>query len=109
MPVINARELRDNPDASEHFSSFGVMQVPRGESVEPHFHDCDEWWIVTRGHALISTEGEEYEIQPGDMVYTPMGEDHAIKEVYRDLEGVYFEGPLQGRKRRGHLHHPDDD
>ncbi len=109
MPVIRRRELRENPEASPHFSSFGLIRLQRGDSVEPHFHDCDEWWIITRGHALISTEGEEHEIEEGDMVFTPMGEDHEISEVYRDLEGVYFEGPLKGRKRRGHLHHPDDD
>ncbi len=109
MPVINARELRENPDASEHFSSFGVIKLARGETVEPHFHDCDEWWIITRGSALISTEGQSHEIGPGDMVFTAMGDDHAVREVYQDLEGVYFEGPLQGRKRRGHLHHPEDD
>ena len=109
MPVINTRELRENPEASEHFSSFGVFQRPTGGSIEPHFHDCDEWWIIIRGHALAVTEGVEYEVSEGDMVFTPMGEDHEVKEVYRDLEGVYLEGPLQGRKRRGHLHHPDDD
>ncbi len=108
MPVFNSRELRENPELSR-FSSFGIIDVERGGNVELHFHDCDEWWIVTRGRALITIEDEEYEVERGDMIYTPRGEDHEIKEVYQDLEGVYFEGELCGEKRRGHLHHPDDD
>lgn len=109
MPVFTPQQLRDNPELSEHCSAFGIIKLPRGKSVEPHFHDCDEWWIITRGHALITTEGEQYEVEEGHMVFTAMGEEHSIVEVYRDLEGVWFEGPLRGQKRRGHLHHPEDD
>jgi mannose-6-phosphate isomerase-like protein (cupin superfamily) len=109
MPVFTPQQLRDDPALSPHFSAFGIIRLARGKTLRPHFHDCDEWWIITRGHALITTEGEEHEVEEGAMVFTPMGEDHGIIEVYRDLEGVWFEGPLQGRRRRGHLHHPEDD
>jgi mannose-6-phosphate isomerase-like protein (cupin superfamily) len=108
MPVIDSKQLRDNPELSE-FSSFGVFKLKRGDTTEPHYHDCDEWWIITQGHALIATEGEEHEVERGHMIFTPSGEEHEVKEVYRALEGVYIEGPLVGKKRRGHLHHPEDD
>jgi len=106
MPVISARQLRENPGLSE-FSSFGIIQVMRGKTIEPHFHDCEEWWFITRGRALARTEGQEHEVGPGDMLYTPIGQEHEIIEVYQDLEGVYLEGPLTGEKRRGHLHRPE--
>ncbi|NLO04926.1 MAG: cupin domain-containing protein [candidate division WS1 bacterium] len=109
MPVFTSSELRDKPELSSHWSSFGIMEIPRGKDIRPHFHDCDEWWIITDGHAMVMTEGEEYEVQAGAMVYTPMGEEHGVLEVYRDLKGAWFEGPLQGQQRRGHLHHPKDD
>ena len=108
MPVITNRQLRENPDLSE-FSSFGVIDVKRGSTIEPHFHDCDEWWIITRGRALIVTGGEEHEVSGGDMVFTPAGEEHTMVEVYQTLEGVYLEGCLVGEKRRGHLHRPEDE
>lgn len=109
MPVFTPQQLRDNPELSPHWSAFGIMKLERGRTIRPHFHDCDEWWIITEGHALIVNEGEEYEVEEGHMVFTPMGEEHGVIEVYRDLHGVWFEGPLRGKMRRGHLHHPEDD
>jgi mannose-6-phosphate isomerase-like protein (cupin superfamily) len=109
MPVFTPQELRDNPDLSPQLSAYGVMSLERGQTIEPHFHDCDEWWIITDGHALVTSEGVEYEITEGHCVYTPMGEEHGLIEIYRELRGVWFEGPLQGKERRGHLHHPHDD
>jgi len=108
MPVISARQLRDSPELSE-FSSFGIFKLKRGKTVELHYHDCDEWWFITRGRALIATEGEEHEVGPGDMIHTPVGKEHEMIEVYETLEGVYVEGPLVGEKRRGHLHRPEDE
>ena len=109
MPVIKPRQLRDNPELMPQFSSFGIFVRRRGENTERHYHDCDEWWIITAGHALIAGEGYEAEVERGDMVYTPRGQQHEIVEVYRDLEGVYIEGPLHGERRRGHLHREDED
>jgi len=109
MPVIKPGQP-NRPDMPQ-ISAWGLFGGGKkgGTLVELHFHDCDEWWVFTRGRALISTEGTEHEVSGGDMVYTPMGEEHEVIEVYEDLEGVWFEGPHQGRKRRGHLHHPEDD
>jgi len=109
MPVFTAHQLREDPELSPNWSSFGVMNLERGDTIRPHFHDCDEWWIITDGHALVVNEGEEYEVESGTMIFTPMGEEHGVLEVYRDLKGAWFESKLRGQKRRGHLHHPDDD
>ena len=49
------------------------------------------------------------DLQLARVYYTAMGDEHAVVEVYRDVEGVWFEGAMQGRQRRGHLHHPEDD
>ncbi|MFP4249306.1 MAG: cupin domain-containing protein [Armatimonadota bacterium] len=109
MPVFTPQQLREDPELSPHWTAYGVMSLARGDSIRPHFHDCDEWWIITEGRALITTEGEEHEVESGHMIFTPMGEEHGVLEVYRDLKGTWFEGRLRGRKRRGHLHHPEDD
>ncbi|MFO8079797.1 MAG: cupin domain-containing protein [Armatimonadota bacterium] len=109
MPVYTPQQLREDPELSPHWSAYGVMSLAPGDSIRPHFHDCDEWWIITEGRALIITEGEEYEVESGHMIFTPMGEEHGVLEVYRNLKGTWFEGRLRGRKRRGHLHHPEDD
>ncbi len=109
MPVIKPGR-QDRPDMPQ-ISAWGLFAGgKRGDPlVEPHFHDCDEWWVFTRGRALIRTEGQQHLVGAGDMVFTPMGAEHEVVEVYEDLEGVWFEGPLRGRARPGHLHHPQDD
>ncbi len=109
MPIIK-RGRQDRPDMPQ-ISTWGLFDggKPGASRVELHFHDCDEWWVFTRGRALISTEGERHEVGPGDMVFTPMGEEHEVIEVFEELEGIWWEGPHRGRKRFGHLHHPEDD
>ena len=109
MPVIKPGQ-QDRPDMPQ-ISAWGLFGGGKkgGTLVELHFHDCDEWWVFTRGRALVRSEGVEYEVTGSDMVYTAMGDEHEVIEVHEDLEGVWFEGPHQGRKRRGHLHHPEDD
>ena len=49
------------------------------------------------------TKDGEIQIGSGDMVFTPMGEFHKI-EALTMVKIVWFEGPLQGQKRKGHLH-----
>jgi mannose-6-phosphate isomerase-like protein (cupin superfamily) len=76
--------------------------------VERHFHDCDEFWFICEGRVRIMTEGREFEVGPGDCVYTRMGDEHDVLAVHEDARWFYLVGELRGRKRPGHLHFPDD-
>lgn len=73
-----------------------------------HYHDCDEYWIVWEGKATVASEGETYEVGPGDCVATGMGWHHDVLAVHGDgaLRAIWFEGTLEGRKRVGHLWEP---
>lgn len=68
-----------------------------------HYHDCDEYWILFKGRGFVVSEGERYEVGPGDCVATGMGHHHDFPQVSEMVEGVYFETTLEGRKRLGHL------
>jgi len=107
MPVV--RKTPDKPDWLR-WSGFGIGVINTADQIEPHFHDADEYWFVFEGRARVRSEGQEYEIGPGDILVTKMGEEHDILEILEaPLKSFWVEDQLCGRKRHGHLHHPEDD
>lgn len=73
--------------------------------VERHFHDCEEFWFVLGGRARIHNAGEDRIVGPGDVVCTPMGEEHGIEEVLEaPYSHVWIACGLRGLRREGHLH-----
>lgn len=103
MPVIKPSQIEAKPDWLT-FSAFGVLKIPKGQGTDLHFHDCHEYWVIVDGRARVLSEGNEYEVGPGDMVCTKMGDEHQIVEALDDLTGVWIEDELKSLKRRGHLH-----
>ena len=77
--------------------------------VEPHFHDCEEFWFVLEGKAKVMTEGREYVVQTGDVVCTRMGDEHAILRILEaPYRQVWVACNLRGARRKGHLHRAPD-
>jgi mannose-6-phosphate isomerase-like protein (cupin superfamily) len=72
-------------------------------SLDNHYHDCDEYWIIVEGRGVAVSEGEPHELGPGDCLATGMGHHHDMAQVLEPITGVYFETTLEGRKRHGHL------
>jgi uncharacterized RmlC-like cupin family protein len=93
----------DKIPESSCICDYGVDTLAQGASSDFHFHDCDEWWIIVDGIARVFSADREIQVGPGDMVFTPIGESHKI-EALTMVKVVWFEGPLQGQKRKGHLH-----
>jgi len=94
---------------------FGVGPAQEGEergdptdydkhtSLDNHYHDCDEYWIILEGRGVAVSEGKPYEIGPGDCLATGMGHHHDMAKIIEPIKGVYFETTLEGKKRLGHL------
>ena len=91
-----------------YIRDYGVDALAPGASSDHHYHDCDEWWIIIDGIARVINSGNDIQVGPGDMVYTPMGEIHKIEAVTM-VTLAWFEGPLMGKKRKGHLHHDPEE
>jgi mannose-6-phosphate isomerase-like protein (cupin superfamily) len=87
-----------------YIQDYGVDTLAPGASSDFHYHDCDEWWIIIDGIARVFSADGEIQVGPADMVFTPMGESHRIEAITM-VTVVWFEGPLRGEKRKGHLHH----
>lgn len=104
MPVYNPKNIQQAPDWVK-ISNYGVEVMKKGQTVEPHYHDCDEFWYIVSGKARVRTEGNEYIVQKGDVVCTKMGDEHELIEILEeDYVVVWIETELRGQKRMGHLH-----
>ena len=104
MPVFNGENIKTAPDWVD-ISAFGVTSKKKGDTVELHYHDCEEYWFVVSGKAIVKTEGKTFTVQKGDVVCTSMGDEHEVVEVLEeDFVAVWVEAELKGQKLPGHLH-----
>jgi mannose-6-phosphate isomerase-like protein (cupin superfamily) len=103
MPVINNKNIDQYPDFP--FRAYGVFYCKPDEfPSDRHYHDCDEAWIVVSGRARVMSEGKEYIVGVGDIVWTRMGDEHQLIEILESPYGlVWLENELRGEKREGHL------
>lgn len=104
MPVINMENVHEHPDFP--FRQFGVHFFKADEfPSDRHYHDCDEAWVVLSGKARVRSEGKEYTVSAGDVVWTRMGDEHELLEIIESPYGVaWMENELRGEKRPGHLY-----
>jgi mannose-6-phosphate isomerase-like protein (cupin superfamily) len=72
-------------------------------SVDSHYHDCDEYWIVLEGRGTVVVGERFFDAGPGDSVAIGMGHHHDMATVSEPVKAVFFETTLEGLKRVGHL------
>lgn len=104
MPVIRGNEQEQ--DAYPHWSEvshYGINVLKTGDKVELHYHDCNEYWIIASGKGICTTEGDTYEIGPGDLVLTEREQEHSLI-VTEEMTAVYFYGVMPPGGRTGHLY-----
>jgi mannose-6-phosphate isomerase-like protein (cupin superfamily) len=90
-------------------TSTGTFRVNPGQTFDRHYHDCDEYWFIREGRAVIEIDDERYAVEAGDIVCTEMGREHDFLQVLEPVTGFWFEAVLKldgelGKGRAGHLH-----
>lgn len=112
MPVIrtsNKSLNRNNrPDGCDKTSAGTFRVLTTDGKFDCHYHDCDEYWLIFKGKAKISSEGKEYYVKPGDIVFTQAGEEHDVLEIYEEMEAFYFEDATPEGGRVGHLYKSEE-
>lgn len=105
MPIIHGKNAI-NP--TDEFTCWGLAKFNKGlkNITELHYHDCDEFILMVEGRMHIRSEGIEYTLEKGDVLVTRMGDEHEVLEILEDTTYFWFEGPLRGQKRTGHLIRP---
>lgn len=79
------------------------VTYPKHTSIDAHYHDCDEYWLLLEGRATAVVDGRHSLMKPGDCLLIPMGAMHDMPDAPEPVKAVYFESTLRGRKRTGHL------
>jgi len=105
MAFVRAGTTHLKPDWVP-LSAWGIFSMRKEDAPgDLHFHDCDEYWLITNGKARVRCGDEEAIMQRGDLLCAEMGTLHHTIEVLEEpFEGVYLEMELRGKKRTGHLH-----
>ncbi|MGP4041090.1 cupin domain-containing protein [Gracilibacillus sp. D59] len=102
MPVIHLKDQTDFPQWSE-INHYGINRLKKGQEIELHFHDSNEYWIIISGKGICTTEGNSYEIGEGDLVLTKKGDEHSLI-VTQDMVAVYIYGVLPKGGSVGYLY-----
>ena len=105
MPMTTAKEKKFAPWSETQ--DYGISYLKVGAEVEPHFHDCNEYWIIISGRGDAMSEGKPYKLGPGDMLLTRAGDYHSLK-VTEEMVAVYYYGVMPEHGRWGHLHEGED-
>ncbi|WP_027527881.1 cupin domain-containing protein [Bradyrhizobium sp. Ec3.3] len=79
------------------------VSYPKATSVDSHYHDCDEYWIVLEGSCTTVVGDRHMTVNVGDCVPIGMGHHHDMPSVTAPVKAVFFETTLEGEKRVGHL------
>ena len=92
MPIKHAADCPAQPVKAGDFTTIQVLlQGPnfamRRFTMEPgggmpeHTNTVEHEQYVLRGRARISIDGEEFDVQPGDVVFIPEGVPHWYRNV----------------------------
>lgn len=88
----------------EGLPHIGVFWAWPDTPLEVHYHDFDEYWFIVSGHTEGETDGQTYQLGPGDLIATAAGYEHGMPNVAEQVVGVAFEPELTPEQRTGHLH-----
>ncbi len=90
-------------NASDWTNKGDPVSYPKRTSVDSHYHDCDEYWILLDGAGEAVVGKNHFPMRPGDCLAIGMGHHHDFPDAAEPIKAVYFETSLEGEKRVGHL------
>jgi len=76
--LIRPQELKSITDGGylELANQFGVAV---GGEVFPHSHPTHEFYFVMNGRGVMTIDGEDRDVAPGDLVYIPPDLVHSLR------------------------------
>ena len=79
------------------------VTYPKRTSVDSHYHDCDEYWVILEGKGSVVVGDRHMQVARGDCVPIGMGHHHDMPLASEPVKAVFFETTLERQKRVGHL------
>ena len=109
-PIVNTLKTsmtaKNRPSWSTVTSSAVLKGVNSGH-FDRHFHDCNEYWLISKGKAKVWIDGKTYYVRDGDIVCIKAGLEHDVLELYEPLVGFHFEDATPPGGKTGHQHKND--
>lgn len=68
-------------DLGAVLSSMFMVKYEPGGLASPHDHPFEETYLITEGSVLATFDGQEYELQTGDIAWTGVGCVHSFRNV----------------------------
>ena len=80
--VLSGRESLLRPGHFPDWVNLSCLMTLIGDrDVERHYHHYEEVWLWREGTARVWSEGMEFEIQPGQLSYTPDQRQHSFEAM----------------------------
>lgn len=70
--------------------SVGLYRLPAGATDGQSPHELDEVYYVARGRSAFTAGDEEYEVEPGTILFVERKVPHRFHDIEEDLEVVVF-------------------
>jgi len=100
--------INEKPDWSR-LTDYGIMDFQKGKiEMDYHFHDCHEYYFVTKGSLSVLVEDKELKIKEGEVCPIRIGDRHKVLESFEDSIFIWLEDELKREKRYGHLHYEEE-
>ncbi|MFC6236352.1 cupin domain-containing protein [Longivirga aurantiaca] len=58
------------------WTRVSLVTFANNATTTPHIHTMDQLLLIVSGEGLVTSDGAEYVVQPGDAVFTPAGVAH---------------------------------
>ena len=78
--------LADFKEKNPNLRMFALAELKPGEAVEYHVHKGEsETYYIISGKGLYNDNGDEYEVLPGTVTFTPSGNGHGIMNCGKEM------------------------
>ena len=77
-PLFTGKVVRQSPVKDNEGSQLSIDYVyfPKGVHNKFHKHSNDQVLIVLKGHGIVATKKKSFQVQRGDVIWTPANEVH---------------------------------
>ena len=75
--------------------SMGLYELKAGETDGQTPHSEDETYLVLKGRAKFTLEGDQFDVEPGSVIYVPARSEHRFHSIVEDLSVLVFFAPAE--------------
>ena len=72
------QDILTREDKAEDINGLFISYPPQTEGIYHYHKKCESLMLVISGKGFELVEGKEFPLEPGDVVYIPAGEKHAV-------------------------------